>query len=142
METVKLLLNTLFGLAIFVGIMYLAYLATKYVGKRYSSMGGRSGSNLEIVEAVTVGKDSRLVIAAAGDKYFLLGITSQNISLIKEFSSDELEYVRSEAKTAETMTFAQALKINLSEKFGKDKNISATLEKKTEDSDDDKNGVN
>lgn len=139
METLKLLLNALFGLALFAVIMYLAYLATKYVGKRYSSGGAKGGKNLEILEAAAVGKDSRLAIAKAGEKYLLIGITPQSISLISELSPEELDYRSQQDQLPETMTFAQALKINLAEKFGK--GTPEITKEKTEDSIDDKKDV-
>lgn len=119
MDSVKLILNALFGLAIFCGILYLAYLSTKYIAKRYS-FGGSTKGNLKILETVSVGKDSRLCIVKAGEKYLLVGISSHNISLVSELSEEELNIGEENSSGENTMSFSEALKINLAKKFGKE----------------------
>lgn len=122
MDELKLILNAVIGLALFVGILYLAYISTKYIGKKYSVSSG-SGKNLQIIETLSTGKDSRLVIARTGNKYLLLGMTAQNITLLKELEKDDIklaEEISNEKTTGETMSFADALKINVAKKFGKD----------------------
>lgn len=122
MDGIKLVLNAVLGLALFIGILYLAYISTKYIGKKYS-INARGGKNLQIIETLSAGKDSRLVIAKAGNKILLLGMTAQNISLLKELDEDDIQLadeVATEKNTGETMSFAEALKINVAKKFGKD----------------------
>ena len=72
MEGIKLVLQLVFGLVLFAGILYLSYAATKYLAKRLSP-DGRSGRNMKIIESLAIGKDSCLLIVKAGEKILLLG---------------------------------------------------------------------
>ena len=119
MDGVKLILNALFGLVIFCGILYLAYLSTRYIGKKYS-LGGKSVGNLKILDSVSLGKDSRICIVCVGGRYFLIGITSHNISLLSELDEAELDFEKKETASENTMSFSDALKINIAKKFGKE----------------------
>ena len=119
MDGVKLILNALFGLALFCGILYLAYLSTKYIGKKYST-GGKAKGNLQILDCISLGKDSRLCIVRAGEKYLLVGISSHNISLVSELNENELNFGEKNSHSEGGMSFSEALKINIAKKFGKE----------------------
>ena len=54
MEGIKLVLQLVFGLVLFAGILYLSYAATKYLAKRLSP-DGRSGRNMKIIESLAIG---------------------------------------------------------------------------------------
>jgi flagellar biogenesis protein FliO len=81
LEGIKLVLQLVFGLVLFAGILYLSYAATKYLAKRLSP-DGRSGRNMKIIESLAIGKDSCLLIVKAGEKILLLGKTAGSISLV------------------------------------------------------------
>lgn len=140
MDGVKLVLNALIGLAVFCGILYLAYVSTKYIGKRYS-LSGKGNGNLKILDSISFGKDSRLCIVKAGQKYLLLGITQHNISLVSELAEEELELYREDLSETGGMSFSQALKINLAKKFGKEDPQVEKPPVNEEVSDDDKKDV-
>lgn len=140
MDGVKLVLNALIGLAVFCGILYLAYVSTKYIGKRYS-LSGKGNGNLKILDSISLGKDSRLCIVKAGQKYLLLGITQHNISLVSELAEEELELYREDLSETGGMSFSQALKINLAKKFGKEDPQVEKPPVNEEVSDDDKKDV-
>ena len=44
---------------------------------------------IEVLDQELLGKDQRLVVARVSDKYYLLGVTPNAISLISEISWDE-----------------------------------------------------
>ena len=116
MEGIKLVLQLVFGLVLFVGILYLSYAATKYLAKRLSP-DGRSGRNMKIIESLAIGKDSCLLIVKAGEKILLLGKTAGSISLVSELSADEIATAQeTSAQSGQQMTFAEALKINIAKK--------------------------
>lgn len=128
MELLKDVLTVIFVLAMFVGILYLTYVATKFIGKRYS-VSGKSFKNLKIVETVAIGADRQLVIIKTADKYLLLGSTAQQISLICELDENSISEEQNDA-SFQTMSFSEALKKVTKEKFFKnsDKEIESTEE--------------
>ena len=131
MDNVKLIFNALLGLVLFVGILYLAYVTTKYIGKRYS-MSGRSSKSLKIIESLGLGKDSQLAVVKVGEKVLLLGITPQNVTLVKELEEDDLTLVDNDTDKAEQMDFKTALQINIAKKFGKEPPKKKQEEKENE----------
>ena len=80
---------TLVGLILTVGkILVLAYVCSKYIGR--SMVGYSSSPNMKVVDRIALGQDKSLVIAKVGAKYFLLGVSSASINMLKEISPEEL----------------------------------------------------
>ena len=71
MDIVKSVFSLIFGLILFAGILYLAYISTKLIGKRYM-LSGKGGRNLKILETVSVGRDMTIAIARAGERIFVV----------------------------------------------------------------------
>ena len=89
LETFASLFGTLAAVLIIIG---LAYWFTRHVagsgvlgGIRTTAGDGR----MQVVAQLTVGKDQRLLVAAVGERYFLLGITPGGISLLTELTEEE-----------------------------------------------------
>ncbi|MGN1482102.1 flagellar biosynthetic protein FliO [Porcipelethomonas sp.] len=121
-------LGALIGFAV---ILYLAYMATKLLGKRLSFKSG-SNKNIKILESVSLGQNKALMIVEAADKTMLIGITSGEISLISELDGEKL---KTESENApETMEFSKAFKTVLENNFGK------KLKKSKEHKNDNKKG--
>lgn len=73
-------------------ILCLAYLFTKYVvgsGKLGGLAAGRRVGNLQVLAQLALGKDQRLLLVKAGERYFLLGATPSGISNLAEFTQEE-----------------------------------------------------
>lgn len=69
----------------------LAYGFTRFVlGRSFSSPGSRK-SRMQVVDGISLGKDQKVVLLRAGERYYLLGAGSQNISLLRELSPEEAE---------------------------------------------------
>ena len=67
-------------------IIYLSYLASKYIGK---GLGGRNSSRyMRLIDQITLGQDRHVAIMQVGGKYLLVGVTSGQISLISEVTDD------------------------------------------------------
>ncbi len=102
-------------LVVVVGILYLSYYCTKNIGKigRF-----RTRSNyMNVVDQVPVGQDRSLTIVQTGDTYLLLGITSAQITVLKELNADELASMKNESQEmAEPLNFQSIM-----EKLGKRK---------------------
>ena len=73
-------------------VIGLAYWFTRYVvGGRHLGGLGLSPKNgkLQLLAQLPVGKDQRLAVVRAGDRFFLLGMTPQNITLLAELTEEE-----------------------------------------------------
>ena len=134
MDIVKSVFTLIFGLILFAGILYLAYISTKLIGKRYM-LSGKGGRNLKILETVSVGRDMTIAIARAGERIFLIGITPDRINLISELKEDDLLSPYSDEGQEGTqlkrgsISFADALKYNINKKLGKDADINDYIKK-------------
>lgn len=78
------------GLLGFVVIIFLALYTTKFIGKKYNFRNNKS-KNLKLIETLTLGQDKCIIIVKATDKYLLLGVTSQNISVLQEINPESLD---------------------------------------------------
>lgn len=88
-ETLWPLLRTLLFVVL---ILCLAYLFTKYVvgsGKLGGLAAGKRMGNLQVLAQLALGKDQRLLLVKAGERYFLLGATPSGISNLAEFTQEE-----------------------------------------------------
>jgi len=117
MELIKSVLMVIAVLVMFVAILYLAYVTTKFIGKRYS-VKGKQFKNLTVIETVAIGPDRQLMIVKSAGKCLLLGATPQNISLITELDEEMIKDIPDEM-TSETMSFSDALRRVTKEKLGK-----------------------
>lgn len=134
MDIVKSVFSLIFGLILFAGILYLAYISTKLIGKRYM-LNGKGGKNLKILETVSVGRDMTIAIARAGERIFLVGITPDRINLLSELREEELltpydEQSDSDKLQKGSISFADALKYNINKKLGKDTDLNDYIKEK------------
>ncbi len=72
-------------LLILVLILYFAFIASKYVGK----MGRIKGSRglIKIIDQVAVSQDKAIAVVKIDETYLLVGISSTQITLLKELDS-------------------------------------------------------
>lgn len=74
-------------------VIGLAYWFTRYVvGNRlFLGMGPTGNRQMQVLDQLPVGKEQRLVVVRAGERYLLLGVTGQNISVLAELTAEEAE---------------------------------------------------
>ena len=73
---------------VFIFILFSAYFVSKIIGNRFGTLGkGNTGRN--IVGSIPLDQNKRLIFLQLNDSLLVLGVTEQNISLLKEF--DEIE---------------------------------------------------
>lgn len=81
------------GMVIVVAVVIvLSYLFTRYiVGGSWARATGfpRKNEGLSVLVQTPIGKDQRLAVVQAGGRYFLVGITPQNISMLAELTEEE-----------------------------------------------------
>lgn len=73
-------------------VIALAYFFTRYiVGGSWARAAGfpRKNEGLSVLVQTPIGKDQRLAVVQAGGRYFLVGITPQNISMLAELTEEE-----------------------------------------------------
>lgn len=85
-----------------VAVIYLSYIFSKYVALGASKMSGTK--YMRVVDRMMLGQDKMMMIVQIGDSYYLTGVTSQNVQIIKELSGEEL--IEMEANT-QPMPFQQ-----------------------------------
>ena len=66
--------NLFIVLLVFILIIYLAYFATKKMGKRLS-IKGVANKNIKILESVSIGQNKSIVIIESAGKVLLIGVT-------------------------------------------------------------------
>ncbi len=90
------ILKLIFCLAAFCVVLWGAYTVSKWMATR-SAM-GMSSRFMKIADRIPLSKDSSLCIAEIGGKYFLIGISAGNISLLSELCEEDLTPVQDTAE--------------------------------------------
>ena len=103
-------------------ILYLAYLATKWIGTRSApgsaapfSFGGGMGT-FRILAQIAVGRNERLVLIRMGEECCLFGVTEREITLLRTYKSEEAESWLTADEGIQPNTFLDALKASLRKK--------------------------
>lgn len=99
------------ALAAIVVVVGLAYWFTRYIAAG-GWLGGfttaRDG-RMKVLEQLQMGKEQRLAVVQTAGRYFLLGITPQNISVLAEFTPEEAQlWQQNQADTNPPPDFKQA----------------------------------
>ena len=94
----------------------LAYWFTKFVlGKRRFGM--QKDQKLSVLATIGVGRSQRIAVLRAGKRYFLLGLTEQNITKISELTEEEAACWEEKPRDGENPSFGQAFKEQLEKKL-------------------------
>lgn len=111
--------TVLFTIVLFAGILYLAYLTTKYIGKKYSVYGGMSGKNMKILDTLSISQDKMLMIVKAGEKSVLIGVSKDHMEYICDVDESQLSIPESGASSEAPVNpdFVSAFKKVLGEKM-------------------------
>lgn len=85
---VKGMFTALGTLLVVIIILYLAYVVTKYIGSGVVAK-ARSGC-MQVRDQITLGKDRSAAIVQIGERYFFIGISGGQISLLSELEEGDL----------------------------------------------------
>lgn len=114
------LLGVLFSAVLIIG---LAYWFTRHFVGRTAGLGmaavAKGPNPMVILAHMPLGKDQRLVLVQVGERYFLLGVATSEISCLAEFTREEAEAWRSDAdhpEDGQPMSFGKALQKVLKQK--------------------------
>lgn len=69
-------------------IIYLSYIASKYLGKGMSK--GSNSRYMRLIDQLTLGQDRHIAVIQVGGKYLLVGVTAGQISILSEVKDEEL----------------------------------------------------
>lgn len=74
-------------------ILVLAYYCTRFISSKSVIGQRRRGSvgHMKIVDQLTIGKEQQMLLTCVGERYFLLGVSASEISLLAEITQDEAE---------------------------------------------------
>ena len=110
-------------LAVVIGILVLAYFATRWIGT-YSTRGavrrnlsGGEGA-FSVLAQLSVGRSERLLLVRLQDKCLLLGVTQNSITMLRELDETEAQawLAEEDGKRSAAPSFVDVLKENLRKK--------------------------
>ena len=106
-------------IAIFIGVLALTYYATKWIAGYQRAL--NVGKNFEIIEMQKVAGNHYVMLLRAGkDRYLVVGIGKEELTLLGELSPDEVTF--SEPGTVATYGFKESFKEML-DRFKSDKDV-------------------
>lgn len=101
-ETASMLVTLL----ILLGILYLAFRVSKYLGT--VAVKQSQSKYIKVIDMMALGQDKAISIAQIGNKYFILGITSGGINNLAELSEDDIQEF--EVEKLETLDITEKFK--------------------------------
>lgn len=93
-------------LLILLGILYLAFRVSKYLGT--VAIKQSQSKYIKVIDMMALGQDKAISIAQIGNKYFVLGITSGGINNLAELSEDNIQEF--EVEKLETLDITEKFK--------------------------------
>ncbi len=81
-------------LAVIAAVLILAWWATKQIAQRpgLQGFGGRlPNGEMSILAQIPLGREQRLVVVECAARYFLLGVTEHNISMLSELREEDVQ---------------------------------------------------
>ncbi len=75
-------------LLVFAGVLWAAYTASRWFGGRMNRMQAANGAS--VVGAVSLGGTRQAVFLRVGEKILLLGVTDQQVNLLREIDDEQL----------------------------------------------------
>ncbi len=103
-------------LIIFVVILYLAYITTKMLGKRYS-LGNTGNKNIKIIDSLHISTDKMLMIIKVGGKCVLVGVGKEQMEYLCDVDESQLLFSDENLKQGGISDFADILKKTAAEKL-------------------------
>lgn len=96
-------------------ILFLAYWATRVIGRGYAANG--TGRMIEVLDRAGLGQEKQLLVVKAAGKVLLLGVTAHHIEKLEELDAGALPQ---SPPPPQSGAFFAALKSALEQKKGKE----------------------
>lgn len=101
-------------LVVVIVILYLTFVATKYIGK---GVGARTKSRyMKIVDQMALGQDKSIAIVKMGAQYYLIGIASSQITILSEVQEEDLTPIELSDDTGEKVPDFKEILLKLGNK--------------------------
>lgn len=84
--------GSLVKMGLMLGVVLFMFIAFAWVMKRMTGMNPKGGENIKVSGGISLGQRERLVVVEIENQRLLLGVTSQNIQLVKELSSKDQSF--------------------------------------------------
>lgn len=81
-------------------IIYLSYLASKYIGTGINK--SSSSRYMRLIDQITLGQDRHMAIVQIGGKYLLIGVTSGQVNVLSEIQDEELLQLEPDGEESQT----------------------------------------
>ena len=107
--------QALVSIVILLGILYLAYIASKYLGTASIKQG--SSKHIRLLEVMSLGQDRAVAAIKVGDKNLLIGISQGGINKITDLDEGDIAQMLADDLNP---TFNQGFK-DMMNKIGKDR---------------------
>lgn len=93
MGTLQIVVNSIYIILIFSSILFIAYVSTKYIGKKAGRV--MKGKYIKPVESMSLGIDKTIHLVKAGDKHILISSSGKNIQYLTavEITEEEQEEI-------------------------------------------------
>ena len=65
-----------------VAVLFLTYFASKYIAKKMPATS--NGKSIKVIERMALAQDKFIAIVSIDSKFYLIGVSTNNISLLKE----------------------------------------------------------
>lgn len=95
-----------FLIVVFAGILYLAYISTKFIAK--TRINASKGENIKVIESVFIGGQSSIQLIKVGSQFFLVSAGKDNVVFLTEVNPDDI--VEKEYAQDNTLSFDKYLK--------------------------------
>lgn len=82
-------LQVVFFLIVFGSVVFIAYVATKYIGVKASK--SMRGKYIRILESVSIGLDKQLHLVKVADQYILISSSGKNIEFLTTVNMEPVE---------------------------------------------------
>ncbi|NLG88006.1 MAG: FliO/MopB family protein [Clostridiaceae bacterium] len=88
---------------VFGSILFLAYVAAKYVGKK--AAGAMKSKHMQVVEQISLSLDKRLVLVRVGTDYFLFLSGKREFKMVARITPDKIAETEQQEETSEEPVF-------------------------------------
>jgi len=109
------MLTLVVALVAVAAVLYLSYLFSRYLAVGAAKV--NRSRYVKIIDRVVLGQDRMMLIVLIGEKYYLMGSTSQSIQILAELDSEDIAAAPPE-KFGDGGDFKSTLKGMLSRKQG------------------------
>ncbi|HQD28521.1 flagellar biosynthetic protein FliO [Acetivibrio saccincola] len=72
---------------VFGSVLFLAYIVTKYIGKKTSRI--MKGKHITVIETVSLGFDNKLHLVKVADEFILISCSGKNVQMLKTIDINE-----------------------------------------------------